>query len=124
MLAAGGILISLGYVFAFGFGLALALGSDYGSSPGLLGNHARGGTLLIPGIGPLVSGIANYKEAGWGLAWVLLDFPATVIGIGLVVQGTRTKELILRPLRPAAHAVTFRPYYHPDGGGMLAIGKF
>jgi len=133
MLAAGWTLFALGYAGAFGTGIAMGA-----SWPGTTGANssspsaAAGWTLLIPVLGPVISGIVAPATASsrytttYGLVWtlplLLADLPFQVIGTALIIQGYRTPQKIVTPnLLTSLHV---HPYASPSSGGVSLSGSF
>ncbi len=135
MVAAGWTLLSIGYAFAFGAGIGMGMdwtcsscgyGYPYGTP-----SSAAGWTLLIPVIGPLVSGIVAPVTAQsqsttyalvWTLPWVLTDLPLQVVGATMLYLGYHTKQQILVP--SLFSRVQIRPYSTSNGGGLMVRGSF
>jgi tetratricopeptide (TPR) repeat protein len=96
----GAALWGAAYLCAFVSGIAFAV-----STQGAQQNAA--GTLLIPGVGPFVSGLV-YRDAGWSLPWVLVDGLAQAAGVLMLGTGATVKMgpregLTLGPASVAVH---------------------
>lgn len=131
MLAAGWTLFSIGYAGAFGTGIAM--GTIWSRSSGSYGSStssAAGWTLLIPVVGPFISGVVAPATAQssttytliWTLPWLLADLPFQVIGTALIIQGYRTPQRIVTP--NILTRVMLRPYATPTGSGVSLAGAF
>jgi hypothetical protein len=136
MIAAGWTLLSIGYAFAFGTGIGMGLvWNSYGGSSSYYASRephsASGYTLLIPVLGPLISGITAPATAGsngglyamiWTLPWLLTDLPMQIVGLALILQGRKTPQQTIVP--NVLSRVNIRPYSSPTGGGLVAYGTF
>lgn len=133
MLAAGWTLFALGYAGAFGTGIAM--GSLWPSSTGASSSSpssAAGWTLLIPVVGPVISGIiapataTSRYSTTYGLVWtlplLLADLPFQVIGTALIIQGYRTPQKIVTP--NFLTSLQVHPYASPSSGGINLSGSF
>jgi hypothetical protein len=72
----------------------------------------------------LVSSIALPSIKEWGIPWLLLDLPLQVVGVALIGQSYRTKQMAITIKKPDEPSVSFRPYLTPAGSGLLAVGSF
>ena len=139
MFAAGWTLLSLGYTAAFISGMTYGItGSTSNSSRYDSGFQASAWTLLVPVLGPFLSGVLapamssapDRRAAGltWSLPWMLVDGVVQVAGLGLTIASYRHKRLvpILAPLRGGGDRpqLSLRPYAGPLGGGLTMGGMF
>jgi hypothetical protein len=120
LLAAGISLLATGYV------PALICGALFGpitpssgiDAPAIGG--ATSWTLLIPVLGPFVSGIIGANNLAWSLPWVFADGAMQVAGLAMIVAGARDHHKVPVILENAR----FTPYAAPGGGGMMMTGRF
>lgn len=117
MRKAGWVLLGVGYSLAAVPGLLVAI---FAKPPVSI----AAGTLLIPAAGPVVSSIVLSDIKEWGIPWLVLDLPLQVIGIALIGQSYRTKQLTVTIKKPDEPSVSLRPYLTPEGSGLLAVGRF
>ena len=139
LFAAGWTLLSLGYTAAFISGMTYGIiGSSSNSSRYDSGFQASAWTLLVPVLGPFISGILapsmsaapDRQAAGltWSLPWMLVDGAVQVAGLALTIASYRHKRLVpvLAPLRGGGDRpqLSLRPYAGPFGGGLTMGGTF
>lgn len=135
MIAAGWTLLSVGYAAAFATGLAMGL--SWGGPCYLASGYycerpspAGGWTLLIPVAGPLISSIVTPATTGqgstyalvWTLPWLLTDLPLQLVGLGLIIKGQKTPQLVIS--HKLLSQLQVRPYSSPEGAGLVASGTF
>jgi hypothetical protein len=84
-------LIAVGVaLLASGYAGAVIVGSLFLPQRGEPGGAAAG-TLLIPVVGPVVSGFL-YLSAPWSLPWMLVDAAAQAAGLALIIVGVRASH--------------------------------
>jgi hypothetical protein len=118
-LIAGGItLLATGYFAAVLTG-SLELGtngcSDFCGGP----SSAASGTLLIPILGPFISGFI-FLNWVWTAPWILLDGAGQVAGLAMIIAGARAKIKV--PIYGERFNV--RPFALLGGGGVIVSGRF
>ncbi len=118
LIGGGAGLLAAAYTGAVVTGsLFLSFNSGDSSSSSL--SQAAAGTLLIPVLGPFLSGLLNLSAA-WSLPWILVDGAAQVGGLAMIIVGARTNTRV--PIYGQNIRVT--PFAFAGGGGLVVGGKF
>lgn len=123
-LLAGGItLLCVGYTPALITG---SLSTLFG------GPRLQGTGLLLPVLGPFLSGFAALADStrssnglygeqkSWAAGWMLLDGAAQVAGFAMILAGARLRV----PGEPDRHNLQILPYASPGTAGMTLGGRF
>jgi len=77
------------------------------------------GTLLIPVLGPFVSGFM-YLQSFWAAPWMIVDGAAQVAGLALTIVGFRRTHKV--PV--FTDQLGLAPYSTATGGGLVLRGRF
>jgi hypothetical protein len=121
MMSAGLTLLLTSYAAAFFSGVTFAVlgnGPYNNNSSGSLA--AGGGVLIIPIVGPFVSGMV-FRELAWALPWALVDGAIQVTGLALTIAGAKQKKKVAVL---ASDRVRLSPWASSDGGGFTLSGRF
>jgi hypothetical protein len=123
MLAAGITLLSLGYTPALITGGLFTL---------FMGPNDVGSSLLIPVLGPFLSGfialsgrndldMSGRGAQSWAWSWMLVDGAVQVTGLALLIAGARARPSGTPSFLERVHIL---PYSTQNGGGVTVSGKF
>jgi hypothetical protein len=116
LIAGGIVLLSTGYMGALLTGsLMLSFNNSSSSGP----SSTATGTLLIPVLGPFISGFA-YLNSAWSIPWMMVDGAAQVAGLAMIIAGAKSK----RKVPVFSDRLRVSPYATWDGGGVAVTGRF
>jgi hypothetical protein len=82
-------------------------------------NTASAGVLLIPVLGPVLSGLIQLSAA-WSLPWILVDGAAQVAGLAMIIVGARSVTKV--PVY--GDRLRVAPFALAGGGGLIVGGRF
>jgi hypothetical protein len=106
-----------------GYTVAVAVGLPFT----IQGGSLLGGSLLVPVLGPYISGIVSFTGhplfgSLWGLPWMMAGGTVQIAGLAMMIAGYRHQrwEVELPPLR----SLRLRSWSAPGGGGLVLEGKF
>ncbi|MSP59861.1 MAG: tetratricopeptide repeat protein [Myxococcales bacterium] len=116
---AGAVLLAVGYTPAFICGILFSIVGNDNSSSSRGSIQSGGNVLLLPVVGAIFTGAA-YREVGWGLTWALTSGVIQAAGFAMTIAGALT----YRKVTVIGERITLVPYVAPQGGGLLAGGRF
>lgn len=119
LIVPGAVILGLGYVGSLLTGSLLLAYADQTGASDRGQALAAGSTLLIPVVGPFVSGFMN-RQPSWIIPIILLDGVGQAAGLGMILAGVRHKRLVPVPVQ----ALRLLPYADAQGGGLAAAGRF
>lgn len=122
LIAAGGMVLGLSYATALASGVWMMAFNRPTSTSSSGSAHYAGGVLVVPILGPLITGLV-YREASWGVPWALLDGSAQIAGMVMMIVGARDKHDVIVP-HVGAMRLGVVPWGNRDGGGLTALGVF
>lgn len=119
LVGAGIAVLATSYAAAFISGTLFGLTESGGCCRSDGNLSAAGWTLVIPVIGPFVSGLV-YREAFWSVPWMLVDGLSQVSGLVMIIAGARDnhKVAVLGP------EVTLAPVMGQGLAGLTLRGRF
>ena len=124
LVTAGAVTLGLNYAAAFIGGAFLAATGRNRSFTSGRDEQTAGGLLLIPVLGPFVTGIA-LREVYWAAPWAAVDGLAQLCGLIMLVSGARDVHDVMVPAAVFESRLMLMPTFGPHGtGGVSLSGVF
>jgi hypothetical protein len=124
LIQAGAMVWGLSYAAATAVGILFLNLDDSNTTSTWRSGSTRtgGGLLLIPLVGPFVTGFA-YRDASWAVPWAFVGGMAQLAGLVMIVKGARDTRDVLVPDLGAVR-VSIAPFATPTAGGLTMSGSF